>query len=302
MPCALGQRNSRVARSLPGGALPTSATSDTFWKEPRSVPVAQREPVASSPAGARLPGAGRCSRCARSPASGSARKGTVITRSACSSGARCEFNGGGRAGGRGAGAAGSPGGAGRGVSARSLTAGIWGVIERGGRPGARVGLHEQLNVIRPRPSGSSCVIDNPAAFLPGPRLQTGGRRRAGPGAERGDPALPGPALPFSPRRPRPRGETRGPALSLLRGPPGWPARCSGEGRRPRDAVARSPPRQGAAPGGASRAGLRNPARNRWNRGRKTGNRDGVGGGEEVTVGTRINRKPNTIQRRKGRAK
>lgn len=66
-----------------------------------------------------------------------------------------------------------------GVSAHLLMAGIWGVIERGGRPGARVGLHEQLNVIRPRPSGSSWVIDNPAAFLPGPRHQTGGRRRAG---------------------------------------------------------------------------------------------------------------------------
>lgn len=84
-------------------------------------------------------------------------------------------------------------GAGRaGVSAHLLMAGIWGVIERGGRPGARVGLHEQLNVIRPGPSGSSWVIDNPAAFLPGPRHQTGGRRRAGRGARaRG----PGPSPP-----------------------------------------------------------------------------------------------------------
>lgn len=77
-----------------------------------------------------------------------------------------------------------------GVSAHLLMAGIWGVIERGGRPGARVGLHEQLNVIRPRPSGSSWVIDNPAAFLPGPRHQTGGRRRAG---RRGGPREPGPS-------------------------------------------------------------------------------------------------------------
>lgn len=87
------------------------------------------------------------------------------------------------------------GGAGRpGVSAHLLMAGIWGVIERGGRPGARVGLHEQLNVIRPRPSGSSWVIDNPAAFLPGPRHQTGSRRRAG---QRGPRAGTGPSSPGS---------------------------------------------------------------------------------------------------------
>lgn len=82
-----------------------------------------------------------------------------------------------------------------GVSAYLLMAGIWGVIERGGRPGARVGLHEQLNVIRQRPSGSSWVIDNPAAFLPGPRHQTGGRRRAG---RKGPSAW---TLPFSPATP-----------------------------------------------------------------------------------------------------
>jgi hypothetical protein len=58
---------------------------------------------------------------------------------------RCKFNG----GGRGPGAPGRlrsswAGGAGRaGVSTHLLMAGIWGVIERGGRPGARVGLHEQ---------------------------------------------------------------------------------------------------------------------------------------------------------------
>lgn len=69
--------------------------------------------------------------------------------------------------------------AGPGVSANLLMAGIWGVIERGGEPGARMGLHEQLNVIRLRPSGSSWVIDNPAAFLPGSRLQTGGWLREG---------------------------------------------------------------------------------------------------------------------------
>lgn len=69
--------------------------------------------------------------------------------------------------------------AGPGVSAHLLMAGIWGVIERGGEPGARMGLHEQLNVIRLRPSGSSWVIDNPAAFLPGSRLQTGGWLREG---------------------------------------------------------------------------------------------------------------------------
>lgn len=69
--------------------------------------------------------------------------------------------------------------AGPGVSAHLLMAGIWGVIERGGEPGARMGLHEQLNVIRLRPLGSSWVIDNPAAFLPGSRLQTGGWLREG---------------------------------------------------------------------------------------------------------------------------
>lgn len=72
-----------------------------------------------------------------------------------------------------------------GVTAHLLMAGIWGVIERGGEPGARMGLHEQLNVIRLRPSGSSWVIDNPAAFLPSSRLQTGGwlrERREGPRA------------------------------------------------------------------------------------------------------------------------
>lgn len=96
--------------------------------------------------------------------------------------AKCKFNDGGRGGDQGAW---SPviswaSEAGRvGVSARLLMAGIWGVIERSGRPGARVGLHEQLNVIRPRPSGSSWVTDNPAAFLQGPRHQTGGGRRAG---------------------------------------------------------------------------------------------------------------------------
>lgn len=114
--------------------------------------------------------------------------------------ARCEFNDGGWGGvGCGRLVGGDPwaGGAGRaGVSARLLMAGIWGVIERGGRPGARVGLHEQLNVIRPGPSGSSWVIDNPAAFLRGPRHQTGCRRRAGRRGRARGPALflPGAAL------------------------------------------------------------------------------------------------------------
>ena len=123
-------------------------------------------------------------------------------------------------------------------------AGIWGVIERGGRPGARVGLHEQLNVIRPRPSGSSWVIDNPAALLPGPRHQTGGGR--GGGAERGDPALLGPALPFSPATPTVPG--RSPATC----PPPCPEVSSllalqvqqGRGGHRREVVAGSPPERG----------------------------------------------------------
>lgn len=104
-------------------------------------------------------------------------------------------------------------GAGRaGVSAHLLMAGIWGVIERGGRPGARVGLHEQLNVIRPGPSGSSWVIDNPAAFLPARDI----KRAAGGG--RGGGAAHGDLGPFSaPRCPRLRGGTQRPALFLLWG-------------------------------------------------------------------------------------
>lgn len=168
--------------------------------------------------------------------------------------------------------------AGRGVSARSLTAGIWGVIERGGRPGARVGLHEQLNVIRPRPSRSSCVIDNPAAFLPGPRHQTGCRRRAGPGAARGDSALPGLAWPFSPRRPRPRGETQGPALLLLggprAGPPGAAGRAGAEGTRwpgaPRARAQRSAGRseQGWAPESGTKS--LEPGKKEWKQRRRRG--------------------------------
>lgn len=74
-------------------------------------------------------------------------------------------------------------------------AGIWGVIERGGELGARMGLHEQLNVIRLRPSGSSWVIDNPAAFLPGSRLQTGGWLREGRASRRDSVLLPGVVAP-----------------------------------------------------------------------------------------------------------
>lgn len=134
------------------------------------------------------------------------------------------------------------GGAGRaGVSAHLLMAGIWGVIERGGRPGARVGLHEQLNVIRPRPSGSSWVIDNPAAFLPGPRHQTGGRRRAG---QRG--RARGPAL--LPRDARGSREKTGDVSSCLGVSPLLAGQVQqGRGGRGRDVVAESPPRQGAAP-------------------------------------------------------
>lgn len=111
-----------------------------------------------------------------------------------------------------------------------MTAGIWGVIERGGRPGARVGLHEQLNVIRPRPSRSSCVIDNPAAFLPGPRHQTGGRRRAGPGPRAGTRRFPARRCP-----------SRRDAHGSRENPPGLPSPCSGV------------PRAGP-PGAAGRAG------------------------------------------------
>lgn len=49
-------------------------------------------------------------------------------------------------------------------------------------------------------------------------------------------------------------------------------------------------------------GSRNPARNRWNGGRKNGNRErgegGGGGGKEGGSETRINRKPNNIKRHK----
>lgn len=155
-------------------------------------------------------------------------------------------------------------GAGRaGVSAHLLMAGIWGVIERGGRPGARVGLHEQLNVIRPGPSGSSWVIDNPAAFLPGPRHQTGGRRRAGRrGRARGPGALLRPALPKAPgRNPAPC------PLPALGSVPCPPARCSGGGGG-------SPRAQ--HPGSEAALSPQNPARSRWNRGRKDEIREGAG--------------------------
>lgn len=163
-------------------------------------------------------------------------------------------------------------GAGRaGVSAHLLMAGIWGVIERGGRPGARVGLHEQLNVIRPRPSGSSWVIDNSAAFLPGPRHQTGGRRRAG---RRGRARGPGPSLPGAALLARDAHGSREKAGDM-------PSSCSGvspllacqvqQGRErqrgPGDVGTRSPLRKGAAPRGARLARLC-WAQNRWNRGRK----------------------------------
>lgn len=57
LPCArtLGLRNRRVARSLPGGALPAFAAADAFSPEPRSVPLAQMEP-GPSPAGGEAPG------------------------------------------------------------------------------------------------------------------------------------------------------------------------------------------------------------------------------------------------------
>lgn len=143
-----------------------------------------------------------------------------------------------------------------GVSAHLLMAGIWGVIERGGRPGARVGLHEQLNVIRPRPSGSSWVIDNPAAFLPGPRHQTGGRRRAG---QRGRARGPGPS---PPRRPRFQGENGRRALLLPRGLAlaRWPG-AAGEGRARKRRGGRESPEPGRRarperPGRHAQAGLR----------------------------------------------
>lgn len=152
-------------------------------------------------------------------------------------------------------------GAGRaGVSAHLLMAGIWGVIERGGRPGARVGLHEQLNVIRPRPSGSSWVIDNPAAFLPGPRHQTGGRRRAGRrGRARGPgPSLPGAALPARDARGSREGAGDGP--SSCPGASPWLARQVQQARegRGRDAGARAPARGRRVVRG-SQAGPGNPA-------------------------------------------
>lgn len=157
--------------------------------------------------------------------------------------ARCKFNDGGRGGvGCGRLVGGDPwaGGAGRpGVSAHLLMAGIWGVIERGGRPGARVGLHEQLNVIRPRPSGSSWVIDNPAAFLPGPRHQTGGRRRAGPRGRARGPALLRPARPFSPATPTAPGRSRGTCPLPSRG-------AAGKGKAPKGRGGEEP----QAPGGA----------------------------------------------------
>lgn len=158
-----------------------------------------------------------------------------------------------------------------GVSAHFLTAGIWGVIERGGRPGARVGLHEQLNVIRPRPSRSSCVIDNPAAFLPGPGHQTGCRRRAG--------TRPFPArrCPCRPRRPRLRGQTEGPGLRPPGAAPRLPRQVRPEGRAPRARGAGSPRRQGAAAAGASRAGLPEsgtkslePGKKEWKQRRRRG--------------------------------
>lgn len=204
----------------PGGALPAFATAVASPQAARSVPAA---PVEPGPVSGRRGGCGAlrgASRWARRLAAGSAQeRGAVIICLARSSGARCEFNdgaggSGGEEGEAGAGAAESRAARGRGVSARPLTAGIWGVIERGGRPGARVGLHEQLNVIRPRPSRSSCVIDNPAAFLPGPRHQTGCRRRAGPGPRAGTRPFPALAVPCWPRRPRLQGQTRGPALFL----------------------------------------------------------------------------------------
>lgn len=138
-------------------------------------------------------------------------------------------------------------GAGRaGVSAHLLMAGIWGVIERGGRPGARVGLHEQLNVIRPRPSGSSWVIDNPAAFLPGPRHQTGGRRRAG---QRGRARGPGPSPPAAALLARDARGSREKTGDVSSSCPGVSPLLAGQVQRGRegrggDVVARSPPARG----------------------------------------------------------
>lgn len=178
------------------------------------------------------------------------------------------------------------GGAGRaGVSARLLMAGIWGVIERGGRPGARVGLHEQLNVIRPRPSGSSWVIDNPAAFLRGPGHQTGCRRRAGRRGRARGPALFCPAQPFSLVTPTAPGRNRGSCPLPARG-------AAGKGKGPKGRGGEERPAPGTAPGrSGARLSSANLARNRWNGGRKDGNREQEGG-KEVTVGTRISRKRN----------
>lgn len=183
---------------------------------------------------------------------------------------------GGRGGTRAPGRRRSPGrGAGRaGVSAHLLMAGIWGVIERGGRPGARVGLHEQLNVIRPGPSGSSWVIDNPAAFLPARDIKRAAGGGRGGGAVRGDPALVRPALPFSPATPKAPGRNPGTCpLPALGSVPCRPARCSGGGQggaraqRPRSEAGLSP---------------QNPARNRWNRGRKDEIREeGEGAAERI---------------------
>ena len=143
-----------------------------------------------------------------------------------------------------------------GVSAHLLMAGIWGVIERGGRPGARVGLHEQLNVIRPRPSGSSWVIDNPAGMRPGPGPSRPGAAllaRDAHGSREKPSDLPCPLL-------------RG---LFLAGLPG----AAGAGKAPRGGGDREPPERGEASAGAGPAGAGgvpaiNRAQNRWNRGRK----------------------------------
>lgn len=169
------------------------------------------------------------------------------------------------------------------VSAHLLMAGIWGVIERGGRPGARVGLHEQLNVIRPRPSGSSWVIDNPAAFLPGPRHQTGGRRRAG---QRGRARGPGPSPPGAALLARDDRCSRDKTGDAPSSRPGVSPLLAGQVQqgsegRGRDLVSRSPLREG--PARSERPGQTRPGQTpgipheiAGPGGRKKGNREAEG--------------------------
>lgn len=178
------------------------------------------------------------------------------------------------------------GGAGRaGVSARLLMAGIWGVIERGGRPGARVGLHEQLNVIRPGPSGSSWVIDNPAAFLRGPRHQTGCRRRAGRRGRARGPALFCPAQPFSLVTPTAPGRNRGSCPLPAHGAAGKAKGPKGRGGEERPAPGHSTREE------RGQAELCESGTKSLERGKK-GWKQRTRRGKEVTVGTRIHRKRN----------